>query len=401
MRLLILSMIMVAGSMVATAQNGKVMSAFTGYTAYVSSGGAEKQELINAKDAIDQAIMDESTSTEPKTWFYKGWIEQLIYQDTSLSLKYPEAIIEAGNAYLKSLELANDPEAKKFRQKSDLIEKMGYAAGQLHNSGGNRYDQKDLGGAYKSFLTSLEIVEALKKEGEAEKLPMDPNNTRFLAAISADQLGKDDEAAKYFEELIANGYDNVYIYKGLANIYTAKGEGDKGMEILKKGSAAYPQDVSLTIDMINIYLQTGREAEGIDAMKKAIELEPDNAQLYFVLANTYGKLDNETEELAYYEKAIEVDPTYADAYNNLGAYYLDEANIYIEKMNDPSISDDEYNSLDKKRTENLDKALPYLEKAHELKPESLEIMDVLKTIYAKLGMYDKSKEIKNKMLKKN
>lgn len=397
MRRLTLSLIFAACSLVAIAQTGKVMSAFTGYTAYQSSQMAEKQELVNAKDAIDQAILDEKTGVDPKTWYYKGLIEQLIYQDSVLSAQYPEAIKESANAYMKALELTQVPEAKKFRQEDELLNYINICAGQLHTSGVVQYEKKNTAASYEACVKALEVVNALQKGGHGDKLPMDPNNTRFIASISATQLGKTDEAQQYFETLIANNYDNVYIYKGLASILMEKKETDKAMDVLKKGAAAYPAEASLTIDMINIYLSTDREAEGIEAMKKAIELEPDNAQLYFVLANTYGKLDSEEEELSYYNQAIKVDPNYADAYNNLGALYLDKANVYIEQMNDPKLSDAKYNELDALRTQYLDKALPYLEKAHELKPESMEIMDVLKTIYAKLGMYDKSKAIKAKM----
>lgn len=399
MRKFSLLVITVFASMVMFAQNGKNITAFNSYMAYLNSGGAEKEQLKTGLEASQEAAQHEDTKDDAKTWYYKGYIEQLIYQDEQLTSQYPGIILESATSYKKALELANAPDAKKFRFKDEAARNLGITAGQLHNYGIALYDSKDLLGAYNTFNKALESADYLKANGLEGDLQLNADNSRFLAAICAEQLGKKDEAEKLYKQLIENKYDNVYIYKGLANMYSAKEDWDGAMAILDQGSKAYPADASLTIDMINIYLQTGREAEGVEVMLKAIEQEPDNAQLYFVLANTYGKLGNEEKTLEYYNKAIEVDPTYADSYNNLGAYYLEKANVIVEKMNDPSVKDAEYQKLDAERKALLEQALPYLEKANELKPDNLEILDVLKTIYAKLGQYDKSKQIKEQMLK--
>lgn len=393
------SLIVITALMVPVAMFAQNITAFNSYMAYLNSGGAEKQELVKGLEASRNAAQDEKDKSDAKTWYYKGYIEQLIYQDEELTSQYPGIILESADSYKKALILAEDPEAKKFRFKEEAARNLGITAGQLHNYGIALYDSKDLLGAYETFKKALEAADFLKEKGLEGDLKLNSDNSRFLAAISAEQLGKKDEAQKMYQKLIENKYDNVYIYKGLANLYSGNEKWDDAMAVLEQGSKAYPEDPSLTIDMINIYLQTGREAEGVEVMLKAIEQEPDNAQLYFVLANTYAKLENEEKTLEYYNKAIEVDPKYADAYNNLGAHYLEKANVIVEKMNDPKVKDAEYQKLDAQRKAFLEQALPYLEKANELKPNNLEILDVLKTIYAKLGQYDKSKEIKEQMLK--
>lgn len=399
MRNLTLICIMCAASIVAHAQGGKVITAFSSYTAYLSSDRTDKAALEEGYQVISEAAVHESTSNQPKTFYYKGYIEQLISEDEELSKKYPNTLVDAANSYMKSIELSEDPEARKFRMKDDVVKFLGIATGQLHNTGIVFYDAQEVANAYSAFTKALESAEFLKSRGEGEAVKLNTDNSMFLAAICANNLTKTEEAAGYFKKLIEANYENVYIYKGLSNILVEKGDNDAALAVLEKGSKAFPEDPSVTIDMINIYLQNGRETEAIDVMKKAIEQEPNNPQLYFVLANTYGKLGNEEKTIETYNKAIEIDPSYADAYNNLGALYLEKANAVVEKMNDPKISNSDYEKLDKERVAFLEQALPFLEKANELKPESLEIMDVLKTIYAKLGMYDKSKAIKEQILK--
>jgi tetratricopeptide (TPR) repeat protein len=65
-------------------------------------------------------------------------------------------------------------------------------------------------------------------------------------------------------------------------------------------------------------------------------------------------------------------------------------------MNDPKITDVKYKEFEKEREKHLKTSLPYLEKAAEIKPNSKEIFLVLKEVYAKLGDYEKSKQMKLK-----
>lgn len=381
------------------AQSGKVYNAFNNFNAYNQSGGKDKDVLLQGLEDITEASVHEGTKDDPKTWYYKGYIHQLIFQDSVLEAQEDGAIIDCANSYMQAIKLSEVPDAKKFRQMDETVEKLGIAAGQLHNYGIIQYKAGDAANAYLAFSKAVEVYDFLSSRGHADAVHLKVDDSRFLAATVGVSLEKYDEAKAAFTQLMDNGYDDVYVYKSLASIYSNEKNYDKALEVLQKGMKAYPDDASVSIDMINIYLQTGRETDAIDIMNKAIEQQPDNPQLYFVLANTYGKLGQEDKMLETYNKAIEVDPTYADAYNNLGAYYLGKANEIVEKMNDPKVSNSEYEALDKDRLDYLGKALPFLEKANDMKPNNLEILDALKVIYAKLGQYDKSKAIKQQIEK--
>ncbi|MDX2002204.1 MAG: tetratricopeptide repeat protein [Chitinophagales bacterium] len=380
------------------AQSGKVITAFNLFTDYQTSGNANRQSLEEAYTNISEASAHESTKADPKTWYYYGLVSQLLFQDSILSPKYPNAPFEASTAYQTAVKLTEVPEAKKFRYYEETVNNLGLVAGQLYNYGITQFDGgKNLVEAYKAFNEVLIVNEFLTARNLQAKMKVKAENSRYLAAVTADAIGKTEEAKKLFLKLVETKYDKIYIYKKLGEIYTKQDSTQQALSILEKGIAAYPDSVSLTIDKLNIYLVSGRQTEAIDIMNLAIKQDPKNAQLYFVLANTYGKMKDEANAIANYNKAIEVDPKYSDAYNNLGAIYIDKANALVEKMSDPKMPDAQYQKMDAERLAYLKQALPYLEKALQLKPDNVNIMDALKMIYAKMGDYDKVNEMKQKI----
>ena len=171
----------------------------------------------------------------------------------------------------------------------------------------------------------------------------------------------------------------------------------KALDVLNQGAAVFPDSLTLNIDRINIYISQGRQPEAIDIMNKAIQQDPRNSALYAVLGDAYGASKNNEKAIEFYKKAIEINPSAADAYNNIGKIYLDSANQVIEQLAAPNIPDPLYNKLTAQKDAFHKKALPYLEKAAELKPNSLLILEALRVIYAKMGNDEKVAETKKKM----
>lgn len=380
------------------AQSGNVIAAFNSFTAYEQSGGSEKKTLEEGYEMINKATVHEVTKTDPKTWWYKAYISLLMNEDKELFAKYPEVIFEAAEALSKAIELAMVPEAKKFRYLEDVQDKSGLITVILYNRGVESAQKNKETDAYRSFKACYEISMLMNAKGFAakNKLP-EVKEAKYFNALFASRLGKTDEAQKLFDELINEGYNSANLYQGLAMMQKDAGKKDEAIATLQKGMKQFPTELGLVIDMINIYLESGRETEAIDAMIKAIELDPTNHQLYFVTGVAYGKIKNYDKAIEYYNKGIAIKPDYADAYNNIGAVYLELANEEINKMGDPKTTDAQYKQYDTKRLEYLGKALPALEKADALNPGNLETMDVLRTLYAKLGDVDKSNAMKEKI----
>ena len=100
-RLSIVALVLFTASTVYS-QNSKVVSAFT----YLNNG-----DIINAKSAIDEASVNEKSSTKSNTWYYKGRIYHVI-SDSCVAFnkaKYcnlaKDPLLITLDAYLKTLVL--------------------------------------------------------------------------------------------------------------------------------------------------------------------------------------------------------------------------------------------------------------------------------------------------------
>lgn len=380
------------------AQGMNIVGAFNSYSAYEQSQYTDKQALRDAYDFIKKAEIHESTKDDAKTWYYSAKIGLYLNQDSVLSLEYPNVIYEVTDALRKVITIGEASGQKKPRFSDEAKENLGITTVILYNRAVDNGQSGNDGKAYKAFKETYEVSTFMKEHGFADKnrLP-EVQEAKYYTAMYASRLGKTDEAQKLFDELINEGYNSANLYQGLAMMQKNAGKTDEAVATLQKGMKAFPNELALVIDMINIYLESGRETDAIDAMLKAIELDPQNHQLYFVTGVAYAKIKNNEKALEYYNKAIEIKPDYSDAYNNIGAVYLELANEQITKMGEPNVSDADYKKYDAKRLEYLSKALPALEKSNEMNPGNIETMDVLRTLYAKLGQYEKSSEMKKKI----
>ena len=139
----------------AMSQKGKVTSALS----YIDQGLLDK-----AKDAIDQALVNEKSKNWFNTYFAKGKLCQASFESDNPKFKafYPDPLAEAYASYEKAIEL--DP---KGTIKKKIITNMIYnsLAVNFITQGSARFEAKDYAGALKSFETQIKITESDKYAG--------------------------------------------------------------------------------------------------------------------------------------------------------------------------------------------------------------------------------------------
>jgi Flp pilus assembly protein TadD len=187
-----------------------------------------------------------------------------------------------------------------------------------------------------------------------------------------------------------------------------------GVETLKKGRLAYPNDINLLTSEINYYLKTNNSTEAINNLNFALIAKPTDANLFLVRAILYDNIANPKDATgkdlakpkdyadklalaeADYKKAIEFKPDYFDALYNLGALYNNKG-AFIAKEANKIANEAKYKVENAKATEEFNKAMPVLEKALQINPKDNNTLFALKQIYSRLQLLDKLKAINEKL----
>ncbi|SDS99925.1 intein N-terminal splicing region [Winogradskyella sediminis] len=190
------------------------------------------------------------------------------------------------------------------------------------------------------------------------------------------------------------------IVKNIALIYVSQGENEKALGAMADARKENPDDIGLLLSEANVYLKMGNRERFKELMEEATEKDPNNAELQYNLGVLAAEGGNSEEAIKYYEKAVAINPNYVDAYTNIAVVILDGEAKIVEEMNALGTSKADnikYDELKEKRTKVYEKAIPYLEKALELKNTNIDAARTLMNIYSALGETAKFKEMRTKV----
>jgi len=367
-------------SLGAMAQKGKVTSALS----YIDQGILDK-----AKEAIDQAVTNESTSAWPNTYFAKGKLCQASFTSDNPKFKtlYADPLDEAYTSYEKAMEL--DP---KGSMKKKIITGLVYnsLAVNFYNQGSTKFEAKDYAGALKSFESQIKITESDKYAGVID------TGMYYNAGLAAVNCAKYADAVKYFQKCADMKYMGITPYFQMSEAYLNLGDTTKAEATLTGLSSKFPNDKNLTLNLIDLYIKGGKNAEALKYIKIAKETDPSNYALYYAAGIIYLNQNKYDDAITELTKSIELKGDVFDTQYGCGAAYVNKAADMFKAAND--IVDM------KKYTEAVDqanavyaKALPYMEKALELKPDDTYAMGQCKELYYRLKMTDKYNAIKAKL----
>ena len=252
---------------------------------------------------------------------------------------------------------------------------------------------------------------------------LSPRDTIFAynAAISAGQAKKYDDAMTYYTELKRIGYTGIgtkftavnkvtgkvedfdvkndrdltvklgthikpstrltkskysNIIKNIAIILKQQGKTEEAMKALAEARKADPKDLNLLMNEAEMYIKLKKMDKFGELMNEAIALDPTNPSLYFNLGVVNFNQSKFEDAKKYYKKAIELKPDYVDAYMNLALVVLEKEKAIVEEMNKNLSNFKKYDELALQQKEVYKEALPYLEKANELKQD----VDAVKTL---------------------
>lgn len=190
------------------------------------------------------------------------------------------------------------------------------------------------------------------------------------------------------------------IIKNVALIYISQGNNDKAINAIKDARAEDPDDLSLILSEANIYYKLGEKDKFKELLELATKKDPENVELQYNLGVISAESGNTNEAMGYYNKALELDPNYINAYINSAALVLGKEEPIINEMNNlgSSAADNKRYDLLREQRQNIYKeAVPFLTKALEINPKSVNAAKTLMNIYSVLGETDKFKAMKAKV----
>lgn len=231
---------------------------------------------------------------------------------------------------------------------------------------------------FKPIFTQMALAyNNAKKYKEASRVfyntyKMDPKDVSNLenAAITALQASEFADAEKYYREIKAIGFKGTGLGKfettelGVAKVLAAIAFETKNYEQAKNEYAALNK-----LDTSNIQAQI------------------NEATCYYY-----------TNDLATYHKMIAAilakDPNNAELQYNVGYLTLADDGKLVEEINANLKNPKKYEELMAKRKAMFSEALPYFEKAYQLKPTDENTKTILRITYETLGMKDKAASVR-------
>lgn len=376
----------------------------------------EADALKKAKDNIDAAAIHEETGKEAKTWKVRGEIYLNAFEH---SIKMEDAkqkdvkdvqkksMTSYANAPVADLEVASESylKVKQFDKKNIYTEEVNknllIIAGHFDNKGRADYNAKKAVEAAPEFDKSFEISKSL---GRTDTMVLE--NAAKAYRASGDFL----KSKTAYQKLVDLGFGKGATVSTLANMLLNEKDTAAASVIIKKGRLQYPTDYNLLTAETNLFLMAHKNKEALANLKMVIEKNPNDPQLNMALGSVFDNMANPKDEKGgdltppaeadeylaqseiYYKKVLELKPDYFDALYNLGALYNNQG---VKLYNKASTIKDaaKYAQESKKADDVFKKAIPFLEKAHDLNPKDRNTMLSLKQLYFKTEQTAKYEKI--------
>lgn len=392
MKKLILSMALIGVTTLAFGQKKVVRSA---------SKNFKSGDLTVALSEVETAITDPETGSDPETYLLKAQIQTKMFGSDSSNT---ESTVEVGQAALNTF---NEAFEKGGSNKEDGVGEDIYAEDMpgvpenlrpysiytLKNTafdkGIERFNAEDLEMAYSFFDL-------------AGQIDLSDTTVHYNAGYLANDLGKYEEAKKHFNYLLdVEEYDKTNAYLFLVQILSGEDQNpEAAYDVVMRGREDYPEDKILAEYEIQLLLQLNKMDDAMASIQEALKNDPNNPGILLrsgYLKEQSGDVDGALED---YKKSVEADPDFYDGNYYTGALLLEKSREILAELN--SLSDDEWEKRSEEMgtaaNKNYEEAVPYFEKALEIRPDNTELMVILYQVHTRLKNTEEAEKYNSKLV---
>lgn len=355
----------------------------------------QEGNLADAKETLDAATTHDKTKDDGKTWYYRGLVYAAL--DTTSNPEYQgladDAFDTAMESFNKADQLGKAGSDYFITEPNNVIpitktQQMGMLANYYLNKGAELYQEDNLDDALLNFEKTQQVI---------------PEDTiaYFYAGIVANSLDNHEKSISNLEKYIELGGTSPDAFSLMINTYSgALGDKEKALEVVRRAKEKFPENPEFPKVEIGLLIELEKVDEARASLRQALAQDPQNKTYHFYLGYVNSKLENWEEAKESFENALEIDPAYFDAQYYLAQIYLIDASKIAEQLRSLGIS-----AADRKKQAELDEqlvakyreALPHWEKAEQLKPNDVDVLDRLRTIYYFLGDDANEKRVSDKL----
>lgn len=352
------------------------------------------KNYLEAKSTIDDAFQNADLSQNSRAWFTKGRIyhEILKSKDTSLNSVKKDLIDfteEVVLCYNKTKGLTQ-PGSNLFILASNQLEVLWAEA---------------INAGYADFQT--QAFDAATRAFEMAQVAKPQDTIAYLyAGFSAQNAGNYNGAVKHYTALKRIAPLSKTVYNNLIVCAQAMNAPlNERLDIIEEAIFNYPDHLPYIAEEVRALVKLRKYEEAESRLNTVLKRFQNNYELRLRRADLFDIIFKEAyasglpeRSERYFEMATDDYEMYLNKYPqdftanyNYSVMINEQANRIYDRVN--LMNDEEY-QISGKETEELGhqwtrKALPYMEKAHALKPKDELVIKALRVYYERLKMQDK------------
>ncbi len=329
--------------------------------------------------------------TEYEAWVYP-YFTAYVQGGKLMTWKQTKWVLEdapqqAIAAYNKAYEI--DP--KSASKVSEGLKSISDFCSQMGNTG---LDTGDYAGAASAYVLAYTAQSSPAYGGAADPVLIYYAGY-LLTADGANNPESFVKGAKYLEQALQGGYTdeegNIYYY--LFHCYYGQKEADaafvmKAKDALLAGMEKFPKNSRIIEALIQLYTVeegVGDPADLVAMIDNTLKEQPENVDLWFGRGRVFYALKNADESIASFHKVVELKPEMFEGNYFLGIFYTSKAEDLQTELNSRQYSSQAAYDEDLKVVNAIYKdAIPWFEKAHEINPQDVNTLELLKSICFRL-----------------
>ncbi len=257
-------------------------------TAEFSLSSNAVEELLTAKEEIDNAAVHEKTKNAARMYFVKGKVYCRIYEKRGNELIKP---ISAGSGLIAGqsfLEYYNHPDPKKseFKEEADQELRNVFVA---------------------TFYESQTYADDFRKASDSKKKAMMADTLGNYYQLMLDLFDRLDTAT--LNDFKGQGVERKYFVESLAFFAVSNSDLEKRKLILNNLVTKEKPTAAVVEALSKLYLESKDTVKAKEVIKAALVKSNNNNDIFTVLVNFYISLEKENELFADVDSQIKQNPT--------------------------------------------------------------------------------------------